>query len=138
MNVLLIIFELILKFLKFIFKLYYTPVKKLYQCLKNDFFDEPNNLLKLILQFIISSLMTFFTFNLFVFLMIRNYNSYSLSVFFGNLLRLIIIVLTSILFTYLGKFLDDSFSIVYYFFYSTIFLITWFISLIFFILKGHL
>ena len=137
MNILLIIFELILKFLQFIFNLYYTPVKKLYRCLKNDFFDEPNNLLKLILQFIISSLMTFFTFNLFVFFIIRNYDSYSLSIFFGNLLRLTIIVLTSILFTYLGKFLNDSFSIVYYFFYSTIYLTTWFISLIFFILTGH-
>ena len=136
MNVLFIIFELILKFLKFIFKLYYTPVKKLYRCLKNDFFDEPNNLLKLILQFIISSLMTFFTFNLFIFFIIRNYDSYSLSIFFGNLLRLTIIVLTSILFTYLGKFLNNSFSIVYYFFYLTIYLTTWFISLIFFILTG--
>ena len=137
MNILLVIFRFIFKLFKIVFKIYYFPIKKLVRTLdKNHFFEPPKNILQLIFKLIVDLLIITFSFFLYVYLIIRNYNSYSFLIFIGNSIRLISIILFSLLFLYLGNF-EECFEKLFFLNYLTFYLIMWLLCIIFFLLTGH-
>ncbi len=138
MNILLFLFKIIIKILKFILDLYYFPIKKIGNTLKvNKFFEKPKNIIELILKFIVNLLLTTYSFFIYVYFIIRNYDSYTFLIFIGNSIRLISILLFSLLFLWLVKFEEDGFLILYNLIGLTLYLIIWLLSLIFFLLTGQ-
>ena len=78
MGILLYLFGIIIIILKFILDLYYFPIKKIGNILKvNKFFENPKNIIELILKFIVNLLLTTYSFFIYVYFIIRNYDSYT-------------------------------------------------------------
>jgi len=137
MNILLLLFGCVIILVEFILKMYYYPIIKLYNFLESkNFFTPPNNIIQLVLKLILNLIMTIYSFFIYIFLIIRIYDSYSFFIFIGNSVRFISILLFSSLFLLLINF-KNCFIILWNVLYLTYYLINWLLSIIFFLLTGN-